>query len=127
MSILQVSGPPVEDLAKRLNTRTLQFTSTLERDTFERFLLKIAYCFAISELGLDRIETPYIVPSILGGPNDMGRWLGCDGEAQLGMDALHAVSCGVFESEIVCRVRLFARCDAPEYVVAVGRATPPRN
>ena len=57
----------------------------------------------------------------------MGRWLGCDGQALLGTDALHAISCGVFDAEIVCRVRLFASYDAPEYVVAVGRAAPEGN
>ena len=125
--VFQVSGPPLGALAPLLNrqlgVRRLEFTATLERDTYERFLLKIAYSLAVFQLGLGVIAEPYVIPSILGGPNDMGRWLGCDGEDHLGTEALHALSCGVFGSEIVCRIRLFASFSAPEYVVAVGRAS----
>jgi len=124
--VFQVSGPPLGALAPLLNRqlgiKRLEFTATMERDTYERFLLKIAYCLAVFQLGLDGIAEAYVVPSTLGGPNDMGRWLGCDGEDHLGTDAMHALSCGVFGSEIVCRIRLFASFNSPEYVVAVGRA-----
>lgn len=52
--VFQVSGPPLAALAPLLNRqlgiKRLEFTATIERDTYERFLLKIAYAWLCSNL-----------------------------------------------------------------------------
>jgi hypothetical protein len=123
--VFQVSGPPLGARAQLLNRqlgiKRLEFTATLEGDTYERFLLKIAYCLAVFQLGLDGIADAYVIPSILGGPNDMGRWLGCDGEDHLGTDAMHALSWRIRLRDRLPNPAL-RQLQCPEYVVAVGRA-----
>ena len=76
----------------------------------------------MADLGLDGIEEAYVLPAILGRSNDIGRWLGCDGQAHIiNPQYLHGVRMAVVNGEIISRVRLFAQFGAPEYMVVVGR------
>lgn len=120
--IAQVAGPPVEKVVKKLGVKTLRFIATFERDTYERLLLKIAYGFAVARLGLDGIEEPFVLPAIFGRSNDIGRWLGCDGQKYLNPSFFHSAAISIVNQVILCRVRLFSRFQTPEYLVVVGRA-----
>lgn len=120
---IQVAGPPVPEVAKKLGANTFEFKSTFEHATYERVLLKVAYAFTVFRLGLEGIKQAYVLPAILGQSNDIGRWLGCDERELLSLDTSLAIGLAVLGRDIVCRVRLFSR-PAPEYVVVVGRVVP---
>ena len=119
--LIQVAGPPLRELAERFSASSFQFKSDFEGLTYERLLLKIAYCFVIAELGLGSLEETYILSSILGDSEEIGTWLGCDGETQLNSSGFHCVSISVIGREIICRVRLFSRFPTPEYVIGIGK------
>lgn len=121
--IIQVAGPPLEELASRLGVKSFQFKSDFEGVTYERLLLKVAYCFAVALLGPGTLESVYILPAILGEKEDIGTWLGCDGESHLDSRGFHGCSISVIGQEVLCRVRLFSKFPTPEYVVAVGKVT----
>ena len=91
---------------------------------FARMLAKIAYGFAVVAVGCDltKIEQVHVLPAILGQSTDVGRWVGgSGGDEPSAVSDLHYVSLALNGDEIVVRVRLFARYNAPEYLVAVGR------
>lgn len=119
--IIQVAGPPLQELASRLDAKSYQFKSDFEGVTYERLLLKVAYCFTAALLGLGSLESVYILPALLGTKEDIGTWLGCDGESHLDSRGFHACSISVIGQEVVCRIRLFSKFPTPEYVVAVGK------
>jgi hypothetical protein len=118
---VQVAGPSAADVARRLGTKTLRYRSTFEKATYERLLLKVAYGIAVAQRGLNGIESVYILDALMGRSDDIGRWLGCDGETMLNPAALHAAATYVFNGDIVCRLRLLSAL-SPEYVIVVGRA-----
>jgi hypothetical protein len=122
---IQAAGPPAEMLARQIGIKRIQVTTTFEGHTFPRLLAKIAYTFLVADVGLDGIETAYVLRAILGRTNDIGQWVGCD-ETEYITDArwLHGVSMQVIKGEAIARVRLFINCNAPEYIVVVGRLTP---
>jgi hypothetical protein len=79
----------------------------------------------VADVGLDGIETVYVLPAILGNSEDMGRWAGCDGmEYITDPGVLHGVSQLIVDGEVIVRVRLFASYLAPEYIVVVGKLRP---
>ncbi len=84
------------------------------------------YCpFVVADIGLKGIAAPYAVTAILGETEDMGHWAGGDGvETLVDPSYLHGVSQQIVSDEVIVRVRLFARFQAPEYVVVVGRLQP---
>lgn len=122
----QVAGPSAQSVGRKLGAKTLQFGALFGRGhPFERLLAKIAYCFAVAPLGLSGIEQAYVLPAILDRSDDIGRWLGCDGQDLLPTERLHQLALAINDGVILCRIRLFARFKAPEYVVIVGRAAQP--
>jgi hypothetical protein len=120
MVVIYMGGASPEDVARELGTKTLRFVDTFRRATFQQLLLKIAYGWAVLSLGLEKISDVYVLPPLFEGTNDIGRWLGCDGQKVL-PNAFHAAAVSLVDGEIICRVRLFSRA-APEYMVVVGRA-----
>lgn len=117
---IQVAGPLLTDVALKLGASKISVTCTFERHTYERLLCKVAYCYAVTQLGLDSIENNFIVPIILGNSPQVGQWLGCDGKVLLNPNNFHSFGISVQDGVIHCRVRLFARFGAPEYHVVVG-------
>jgi hypothetical protein len=118
-------GPTPQDVGSRLGVKRMQWRTRLRSHTFPRLIAKIAYTFVVADVGLDGIETAYVLPAILGQTDDLGRWLGCDGmEYITDPRLLHGVSHVIVNGEILVRVRLFANSRAPEYVVVVGRLRP---
>jgi hypothetical protein len=116
-------GDP-KKVARELQTRAVRYTDTFEKATFHRLLLKIAYGVAVGQCGLDGIARVYVLDAIMGRTNDIGRWLGNDGQQRLSREPFHAAGTFIVDGEIVCRVRLFP-VPAPEYVIVVGRAAAP--
>jgi hypothetical protein len=88
-------------------------------------IAKIAYTFVVADVGIEGIANAYVVPAILGQSEELGHWAGCDGvETIVDSSYLHGISQQIVSDEALVRVRLFARYQAPEYVVVVGRLDP---
>src|SRR5262245_50243861 len=119
---IQLAGPPAEEIARELGAKKVQWTTNFREQSFERMIAKIAYTFVVADVGLEGIETAYLMPAILGETDDIGRWVGCD-EMEYITDAryLHGVMMRVVDRDIIARVRLFVSSGTPEYVVVVGR------
>lgn len=113
----------MQELAVRLGVQSFQFKNYFEGVTYERLLLKVAYCYTAALLGLGSLKSVYILPAILGEREDIGTWLGCDGESHLDSRGFHGCLISVVGQEVVCRIRLFSKFPTPEYVVAVGKVT----
>lgn len=120
---IQVARPPIEKVAKRYGTKQIRFVATFKGHSFLRLIAKVAYGTTVADFGLDALEEVYVFPAIMGISDDIGRWIGCDGERKLESRPLplHGVGRTVVNSEVISRVTLFAKFGAPEYVVVVGR------
>lgn len=123
--VIQVAGKPVENFKKWLTQQDFSLATISEcfkPVSFARMLAKIAYGFAVAEVGFDSIKEAYVLPGILGEAQDIGRWVGCDLDEPLRRDDVpHDVSVRVVDGDILARVNLFARFGTQEYLVAVGR------
>jgi hypothetical protein len=126
---VQIGGPNFKYIGRRLSAQSVGFTAKFEPvGAFARMLAKIAYGCAVAALGCDlsRFEDVYVLPVILGKSDDIGRWIGGVGNDQPPPESdLHYVKFYVNDGDLRVHVRLFARFNAPEYVVVVGR-TPHR-
>lgn len=95
-------------------------------DAWGRMFAKIAYAFAVNEYGLDRFkkENVYVLNAILGKTNDVGKWVGCDGERVFG-DEFDDQAAGLWiveNNEVHVIIKLFAWLNSvPEYHVRVGK------
>ncbi len=123
LRLIQVAGPPLQELASRLGVKSFQFNGVFEGVTYERLLLKIAYCFSVAFLGLGSFERVYILPALMGERQDIGTWLGCDGESHLDARGFHGCLVSISGRDVVCRIRLFSKFPSPEYVVVVGKVS----
>lgn len=123
---LQVAGPPLKDVAKHYGTKQIRFVASFKGHSFLRLIAKIAYGAMIADFGIDGFEEAYVLPAIIGKSDDIGRWVGCDGERKYGSRplSLHTIGRTVVNGEIISRVSLFAKFGAPEYVIVVGRIRP---
>lgn len=92
---------------------------------YARLVAKIAYGLAVEKFGINAIEERFVVKGILGTSNDLGRWVGCDGQRILSSKKYHlwATRINVTSRLITVRVKLFASANGPEYIVVVGRLT----
>lgn len=91
--------------------------------SYARMFAKIAYASAVAKFGIEKIEENYVLPAILGLTNDIGRWVGCDGQKLISNESgyFYQVYESTVNGELHMRVKLFAICDVPEYLVIVGR------
>jgi hypothetical protein len=122
---IHVAGPEPNDVGRRLGAKQMRWKTGYPGHSFPRLIAKIAYTFLVADVGLDGIESAYVLPAIRGDTDDIGRWVGCDDTEYLTDPAyLHAVAMHVVDREVFMRVRLFASYGAPEYAVVVGRLTP---
>lgn len=88
-----------------------------------QLIAKIGYGFAIACFGAKIINTAYVLPSILGQSEDIGRWVGCISERHPPSTNLHEMKLGLDRNHIIrASVRLFAKYGGPEYLVIVGPA-----
>ena len=63
--------------AEQLGSDTIEIEATFNLLAFQRFLAKIAHCFAVLNLGLDGFD-PWLVPLILRSEGDGEVWIGGD-------------------------------------------------
>lgn len=122
---IQVAGPSLEDVGKKLRATKVSVRSTFHALTFERLLCKVAYGFAVTQLGLANIDTNFVVPIILGQNSQVGHWLGYDGKEVVKRNCYYSLGISLQGGVIHCRVRLFASFGAPEYHVVVGMHKKP--
>lgn len=122
---IQLAGPSLENVARKLQTTKVSVKATFRVLTYERLLCKVAYGFAIAKLGLASIDKNFLVPIILGHDSKVGQWLGFDGKELVKPNYYHSLGLQVQGGVIHCRVRLFASFGAPEYHVVVGTHKSP--
>lgn len=116
----------LREVGKELNADSLTYTVTYRGFkggfSFARLLAKIAYGLAVARFGVNIIDTAYVLPAILGKSDDVGKWVGTEGESPGITDHLHEARISVENSDIYVRIRLFACLPGacPEYLVVVG-------
>lgn len=95
----------------------------VKADVFCQMLAKIAYSFAIAELGYGAFE-PLVLPIILGKSTNFGHLIGGDPQPPPPSAHLHEASWEWqivrLQTYIVVNVRLFGQSGAPQYHVVVG-------
>lgn len=114
-------GPRPEDVAKSLGASEVKLTSDSQPVAFTRMIAKIAYAFAYGEGAIDDIDgNSFVLPSILGQTDDIGRWVGTlTKPIEIHDGQLHHILIhyekekGLLSSE----VRLFADSETPSYGV----------
>ena len=52
--------------------------------SFAKLVAKIAYGSAVAHFGLGGVQEAFVVPAILGTRDDIGMWVGCDGQRIMG-------------------------------------------
>ncbi len=116
-------GVKPETVATRLKIKEFRVNSKYEYVAFARMIAKIGFSFAVGELGIDSFKEVFVIPSILGKIDEIGRWVGIgDSEPSKYENLLHRVSIGIFpETKLLyATVQLFANSDTPSYLVVVG-------
>jgi len=69
------------------------------------------------------VHDDYVLPSLLGQAEDIGRWVGCVDETPAATNNLHEISVSVKNGDVCAYVRLFAYYPvAPQYLVVVAPA-----
>lgn len=90
---------------------------------FARFIAKMAYGYAIEKYGLEAFENIYVLSSILGQSNDIGRWVGCPTTREFPIRECNISVGFIIESsrELIVKIKMFPRFDGVEYVIVVGK------
>lgn len=93
--------------------------------SYAQLVAKIGYGLAVERFGMGGIAEAFVIPGILGQRNDLGRWVGCDGQRTIPAKKYHlwATRFNVTRGIITVRVKLFASTNGTEYIVVVGRIT----
>lgn len=113
----------VKELSELLNADSLIFRATYTGHNLARLLAKIAYGFAVERFGVSIIDDAYVLPSLLGQAEDIGKWVGCTDETPSATNNRHEIRLSVKNGDIYANIRLFAEYQvAPEYLVVVGHA-----
>lgn len=119
----------LDELLRKYNATKLDLDYSVSPVDFGRMLAKIAYCMAVGQFGLSGIVDPYVVPAILGKSNDIWHFVGCDlnypylTHIPQKRNALIWVDMDILGGDVMARLRLFPKADAPVYVIVVGRAS----
>jgi hypothetical protein len=94
-----------------------------EVDRFCQMLAKIAYSFAIGELGIEAFR-PFMIPHILQKElDDTDDYIGCWSETEKATKNLHEISIVEMGDKnlVVVRLRLLAKLETPTYIVVTGK------
>jgi len=116
----------LREVGRELNADSLTYTVTYRGFkggfSFARLLAKIGYGLAIARFGANVIDTAYVLPAILGKLDDVGKWVGTEGESSRTTGCLHDARISVENDDIYVRIRLFACLPGmcPVYLVVVG-------
>jgi len=90
---------------------------------FAQMIAKIAYGYAVGELGLEKIRNPLVLPAIRGLTQDVGHWVGCVSEAPIEFqnDTFHAAKVFTNNGMVMAVVALFALQPTPLYSVLLSK------
>lgn len=117
-------GPKPEDIARKLGAESIKLTQTHEPTAFARMIAKIAYAWAAAESQLRLLKgASFVVPSILGSADDVGRWVGTITEPTQKHEALlHRIIMHEdrHKNLLVAEVHLFSDSETPRYGVILG-------
>jgi len=125
---LLYANPDYKKILKEKGVKTIKPTIFFKGCDFEKMVIKIAYCYVIQRLGIDGMEECFVLPTINGERDDVGRWMGCDFEEKITPSigkrkCINAMKMDISEEGyIAVRIRFFAGFnDVPEYIIIVGK------
>jgi hypothetical protein len=116
-------------LAQKLGTEYLAIDFPFQPKEFGRMIAKIAYCTAVSTIGLNQWEEVFVLPAILGQRDDIWHWVGSEGKISPDLinrpkhGSHHLAKFWVNQGHVLVHVQLFGNAGTPEYLVVVGRIT----
>lgn len=129
-------GVDPEDVGKSLSIPKVQLKLRLYAADFARVLAKIAYCYAVSQVGLEAFAEVTVLPAILGSSDDVGHWVGTYAKEEAKASdstLLHRLNLMLIPSDpanetagliAVVHVQLFSTSPSPGYRVVVGMLHP---
>lgn len=121
-------GTTLEAVRKAQGASEINVTIQLKPVSFARMLAKIAYAFAFAEGALLDLEgESFVLPSILGKRNEIGRWVGTlTKPMEVFPTFLHRIVLHhEYEQELLfAEVQLFADSQTPSYGVVLGKLKP---
>jgi hypothetical protein len=127
LDTLHLAGPSMKEASTEYpGAEFVGAHTNFSPEAFSRTIAKIAYCGAVSALGVAAFVTSPIKAVILGHDEHIGHWVGCwEGQEINPASGLHAlrILCGA-DNTIHVILRLFAQFGAPEYHVVLGQAAP---
>lgn len=112
----------LESLTQELGVYSIMPEAKAHVAEFCQMLAKIAYSYAVGELGY-RAFKPYMLPGILKGElADSDSYIGSLEKDEPPSESLHELSIGetMRSNQIIVRVRLLAKLGTPTYFVVVG-------
>jgi hypothetical protein len=113
----------LQQLTVQLNVHAIMPEAKAEVDKFCQMLAKIAYSFAVGELGSETF-TPLVLPHILRKDlDDTDNFIGCLDEIEKATKNLHEISIVEMADKklVVVRIRLLAKLETPTYYAVVGK------
>jgi hypothetical protein len=122
-------GPDPEEVGKLHKAKQVSISVQTRPAEFARMLAKIAYSYSVAELGRAAFNAVFVVPAILGGRGDVGRWVGSGPDSlRIPTGALHylqldiVLNSGLAANEVlaIVHIKLFAESPTPVYSVVVG-------
>jgi hypothetical protein len=115
-------GPRPGEVMQRLGATRVRLTRSDQPGESDRLVAKIAYCYAIAQLGSDAFERVFVLNGILGRQDDIGRWVGTWRDvAGPYPGLLHRLSLQQTGEAVLVEVQLFADSETPSYIVVVGQ------
>ena len=113
----------LENLTRELKVHSIMPEAKGHVVEFCQMLAKIAYSFAVGELGYESFE-PYLIPGILKAElDDCDSYIGSLEKDEPPSEILHELSIGesIKTNQILVRVRLLSKLGTPTYFVVVGK------
>jgi hypothetical protein len=113
----------LQKLTIQLNVHTIMPEAKAEVDRFCQMIAKIAYSFAVGELGIEAFK-PFMIPHILQKElDDTDDYIGCWSETEKATKNLHEISIVEMGDKnlVVVRLRLLAKLETPTYIVVTGK------
>ena len=118
-------GIDPKKVLSRYGASEIVTTSDHKPVAFARMLAKIAYSYAVAEEAMALIDgDAFVVPSILGKKDDVGKWVGTlDGPHKNFKGLLHLILLhkDTARGLLIAEIQLFADSESPSYGVILGK------
>ncbi|PIV06480.1 MAG: hypothetical protein CO013_06745 [Syntrophobacterales bacterium CG_4_8_14_3_um_filter_58_8] len=113
---------------KSLGATEIRISEDHKPVAFARMIAKIGYAFACAEGAINDLQgEPFVLPAILGKPDEIGRWVGTlTKPIQAHPGLLHRIDIHhEWKRELLCaEVQLFSDSETPSYGVILGKLKP---